>query len=314
MRYLFRLLLKGGCWLWLACPALLLSHPGSAQSLQPFGAAYFQDQYLLNPAMAGTEAGTWDLYAGYRRQWLSVPDGPANQFATGAYGLNSHVGLGLNLYNDQAGLMRTTRVMGTYAYHVQLDGEKQRLLFGLSAGILSRRADNSAIVGDPSDAEITKFNERSTRFDADFGAAYTDGKLTVQAALPAMVSDLRKGQQDEVARTVLFTAVAWRFTLNQEAHGLALTPKLCYRATKGYDNMVDAGADLSVYDGLLDVFGLYHSTGNATFGVGVNVKKTLAITAVYLTPSSSVSSYSHGSFGVSLGLRIGAGAPKTHPK
>lgn len=314
MRQLFRLLTKQGRLLWLACPALLLSGPGSAQSLEPFGAAYFQDQYLMNPAMAAPGAGAWDLYAGYRRQWLSVPDGPANQFATGAYGLNGHVGLGLNLYNDQAGLIKTTRVMGTYAYHVQLDGEKQRLLFGLSAGVLSRRVDNSAIVGDPSDMQITKFNDHSTRFDADFGATYTDGKLSVQAALPAIASDLRKGQPEDVARTILFTALAWRFTFNRQGHGLALTPKFCYRATKGYDNIVDAGADLSVHDGLLDVFGLYHTTGNTTFGVGVNVKKTLAITAVYLTPSSSLSSYSHGSFGVSVGVNIGAGEPKTQSK
>lgn len=307
MKSSFRLPAKAGPALVLACCSLFAATPGFSQSLSPFGAGYFQDQYLLNPAMAGLHTATWDLHAGYRREWISVPDGPANQFLTGTYGINGHVGLGLNLYNDQAGLIRTTRAMGTYAYHVPLNGEKRRLLFGLSAGILSRRVDNSSIIGDPSDAGITKFNNHSLQFDADFGAAYTDGRLTLQTALPGMVSYFRKGQGDAVDRTVLFTAAAWRFTFNKGVNAIGFTPKVCYSVMKGYDNLMDVGADVSLHDNLLDVFGMYHSSKNATLGVGVNVKKTLEIAAIYQTPSSSMSAYSHGSFGVSIGLKTGAG-------
>jgi type IX secretion system PorP/SprF family membrane protein len=278
---------------------------GKAQILNPFGTGYFQDQYLSNPAMAGVSFQTLDLNAGYRKEGTSVPGAPGNQYLTGTYGITDKVGVGLNVYHDQAGLLNTTRAMATYAYHVSLNKKNSKLLLGISAGMLDMRIDHSAINGDQDDPGITKFNDRGLRFDADFGAAFTNGRLTVQGAFPGMVTYFRKDQNDVIDRTVFFSAVSYELSLNKDNHTIGLEPKICYRGIKGYDNILDAGADVSFLDNLFDVFGMYHSSKSATFGAGVNIKKKLNITAVYATGAAALKSYTNGTFEVGVGLRLG---------
>lgn len=306
MRYLkprvFSRLLRVG--LLLLCVAW--ARQGTAQLLYPFGASYFQNRYLSNPAMAGLSPQVLDLNAGYRRESSAFAGSPSNQFLTGDYGLGDRVGLGLNLYNDQAGLIRTTRVMGTYAYHVPLGSDPERLSFGISAGVQSARVDNAAVSGaDQDDPSLAKFNARGTRFDVDFGVAYTDGKLTLESAFPGIATYLRRTETDVIDRTVVFSAASYLFSFNQDANKIRLEPRVDYRVVKGFDNVVDAGARISFLDDLLDVFGMYHTSRNASFGAGVHIQRKLSLVAIYTTPVPAMGSYGAGSFGVSVAVKLG---------
>ena len=78
--------------------------PASYAQLNPLGQAYFQNQYLANPAMAGLGEGL-RVNAGYRQQWTSMPGSPSTQFLTGDYGFKNRVGLGANIYHEKAGLL-----------------------------------------------------------------------------------------------------------------------------------------------------------------------------------------------------------------
>lgn len=282
-----------------------------AQLLYPFGASYFQDRYLMNPAMAGRTDGQWDLDGGYRKESSSVSGSPDNEFLTAAYGISSRIGLGLNLYSDQEGLIRTTRMMGTYAYHVPIDGQLKRLSFGISAGILRSRIDNSAISGaDQDDPAVSKFNEENARFDVDFGTAYTDGKLTVEAAFPGMVTFFKKKQTEAVDRTVAFMAAGYVFGFNPGKNAVTVEPRVDYRVVRGFDNVVDAGADIGFLDGLFDISGIYHTSKNATFGAGVRIGEKLSALALYTTAIPSLGAYSAGDFEVGIGLRLGKPAER----
>jgi type IX secretion system PorP/SprF family membrane protein len=256
--------------------------------LDPFGAAYFQDQYLLNPAMSGLEKKL-NVNLGYRKQWNSIPGGPVNQYVTADYGFNNKVGAGLNLYNDKAGVLFTTRAMGTYSYHVTIN-ENRKVHLGLSAGIVNRRIDNSSLNGEPGDPLLATGSK--TRFDADFGAAYTDKKLTVQAAFPNMVTFFGKTETDAVDKPIFFAAASYKFSLTG-ANDVLLEPKLAFRAVKGYDNIIDAGANI-FFGKNLNVFGIYHTSKNSTFGAGLHLMNKLVITLVYTTATKDIKTYSGG--------------------
>jgi type IX secretion system PorP/SprF family membrane protein len=128
-----------------------------AQS-NPFQSMYFQNRYLANPAMAGIEP-TLNINLGYQQQWNSFPGAPKTQSLTADDGLTDKVGVGLNVNNDQAGLIQTTRILGSYAYHVPLNGEGQKLSFGLSLGINSSSINNSKVNGDVSDDAVQQYNQ-----------------------------------------------------------------------------------------------------------------------------------------------------------
>src|SRR5690606_5521479 len=105
---------------------------GRAQ-LNPLGAQFYGNQYLGNPAMAGITGGL-DLGLNVRRQWSKLPGGPTTQAVTAEYGFE-RVGLGFNASNEKAGLLRRTRAMATYAYHLPI-AETHQLHFGISMGIM----------------------------------------------------------------------------------------------------------------------------------------------------------------------------------
>lgn len=63
-----------------------------------------------------------------------------------------------------------------------------------------------------------------------------------------------------------------------------------------------AGMQLAIAQQQVQLTGLYHSTGSATFGVGMNYKRKYLISGLYTTQTSQLSSYTNGIF--ELNLRV----------
>jgi len=88
--------------------------------------------------------------------------------------------------------LQRTKAVATYAYHLPLNGENQKLNFGASVGIMKEQVDYSGVNGDISDPNITQFNNKGSLFDGDFGVAYTSNKLSVEAAIPNIRSFIKQ--------------------------------------------------------------------------------------------------------------------------
>ena len=284
----------------LATAGLLLSEGASAQ-LNLLNASYYANQYLSNPAMAGTTGGL-NLNLNVRKLWTNVPGSPATQSLSGEYSLN-RVGLGLLLYNETAGLQKQLRTMATYAYHLPITSAST-LSFGLSAGLLAQRLDNTSVSGNPNDVLIGAYNQRKTYFDADFGIAYTNKKLSLQAAVPNLKKKLKRDEVVVTDEGTFYTSVSYRFGLGGQGKALEVEPKVAYRGINGLDNIFDIGAQFALVDRQLLLSAVYHSTKNASLGLGVNIKTNFHINLGYITQTSSLSNYTNGSFEIGLGLRL----------
>jgi len=275
---------------------------GSQAQLNPLSGMYYQNQYMANPAMAGLNKEL-NIGLGYRQQWSSMPGAPTTQSLTGDYGFSNKVGIGLNLYNDKAGLKTSTRVMGTYAYHLPLDVENKKINFGLSLGFMAERLADEDIRGNPNDVSIGQVNERETFIDGDFGIAYTSNKLTVQGAIPNLKNYLKKDHnRNTVDQATFFSAISYKLYLPAVLDGMGIEPKAVYRGVRGHDNMLDIGTNLTLVDESVTLMGMYHSTKSATFGMGVNYKRSVSILGMYTTETSALSSYVNGNF--EIGIRI----------
>ncbi|SMD05554.1 PorP/SprF family type IX secretion system membrane protein [Pedobacter nyackensis] len=286
--------------------ALVLAFAAMSSSvkaqLNPLSAQYFTNQYLINPAFAGAGQGL-KLNGAYRKLWSNVPGSPLTQNLTADYGFNK-VGLGLTVNNESAGLQRQTRVVGSYAYHLPLNSDGQQLHFGVSLGFMSQRLENADIYGNPNDATVAEYNDRKTYLDGDFGVAYTSDKLNVQAAVPNLKSLLKKDVVKLADVATFYTAVSYQINLSKGAEGMDLEPKVAYRGVKGFDNIWDAGAQLSIANKQVMLLSMYHSTKNATFGLGMDYKKKYLISGTYTTQTSALSSYTNGSFELNLRLNL----------
>jgi len=262
--------------------------------LNPLSSQYFQNQYLFNPAMAGLDQG-FNINLDYRKQAIGVNGSPSTQSGTLEYAMNK-VGLGLNVYNDQSGLLRTTRAVVTYAYHLPLGADNQKLNFGLSGGLLNQRIQTSDLVGDAGDATVANFNNKQNYLDGDFGVSYTSNKLTVQGVMPNL--HMLFSDNGTVDKSLFSAAASYKFG---DPKDITLEPKAVFRAIKGATSIVDAGVNLAFNDNLFSLQGMYHSSKDATFGFGIN-KTSFSLLAFYTTNTASLNYNANGD--LELGVRF----------
>lgn len=286
----------------LALLLLIISSSNSYAQLNPLAAQYYNNRFLINPAFAGTSEGL-KLNAAYRKLWSNVPGSPLTQSVTADYG-HGKVGLGLNFYNENAGLQRQTRVTGSYAYHLQLGAQNQQLHFGISLGFMNQRLETSDLYGNPNDPMVGQYNERKTYLDGDFGIAYSSEKLTLQASIPNLKSVLKKDVIKLADVTTFYGAASYKFRISEGAEGMDLEPMIAYRGVKGFDNIFDAGAQLEIANKQVFLMGLYHSSKSATFGLGMDFKRKYMVSGNYTTQTSALSGYTNGSFELNLRLNL----------
>jgi type IX secretion system PorP/SprF family membrane protein len=290
--------------LFILIPVLFLAANVAKAQLNPLSGIYFQNQYLANPAMAGKEKGLI-LNMGFKKQWSSMPGTPQTQAFTAEYGSDKKIALGLNIQTEEAGLIKRSRVMGTYSYVLPLDDDNRKLRLGLSMGLMHDRLMTENIDGETNDVTVSRFNDRGAYLDGDFGVAYTSDKLTIQGAIPNLKGFLGRDDVNGAAdRSLFFTAVSYMFYFPETVDGLWVEPRLGYRSVQGFNNVIDAGADFTVSNGAAHVMVIYHSSQSATFGLGAFVKSFGVITGNYTTSTAAIGGYTSGNFELSLKLNL----------
>ncbi len=272
----------------------------TTSQVDPLGPQYFQNQYLGNPAFAGVDTGL-HLNAAYRKQFKDEPGVPVTMVVTADYAAGKRVGVGLYFYNDKAGMLTNTRVAATYAYHLPLTASgTQQLHFGLSVGLRAEHLDRKALNGDITDPSIGRYNRRDNYFDADFGLAYTSSGLSLQAALPNMIGYFKSDNKGQVNSSTFYTAAGYKIGIGSQL--TSIEPKVCFRGVRGFDNIVDMGANIVFFDNLVNVYGMYHTSKNFTVGAGYNIVNTVGILLSYSSQTAGLSNYLSGNF--ALGIKV----------
>jgi len=277
----------------------------SQAQLDPFQSMFYQNRYLLNPALAGINKGL-NINANYQQQWSAFPGTPKTTELTGDISATDKVGVGLNVNDDESGIIRTTRIVGSYAYHLRLNEvNDQHLSFGLSLGMNNSRVDYSRVQGDPTDGEIAQYNQLKPYIDGDIGAAYTDSHWLISGTLPNLSATLLKTSDSrfDADQLQFVGAVAYKFGLASEYNAFTFEPLAAYRIVKGYNNIFDAGVNLGITNYGVNVQLMYHTNQNISAGVGLDLK-TVMLIFNYNFESGSLSSYTNGAFEIGMKFHV----------
>ena len=282
------------------CFILVLSQNAVAQ-LKPSNAIYFFNEFLVNPAMASRNE-KMNATFGFRQQLSSFAGAPKSQSLAADYSLSARAGLGLKFNNDEAGLLKQTSVAATYAYHLPLN-EQDRLSFGISVGIKNDKLNETGVSGDLNDPDVVNVNQRKTFIDTDFGVVYSLKALTLQAVFPNMIGVLKDNRNLESDYALFFSAISYKVQTNFGQ----FEPKAVFRGVKGFKNIVDVGTNFifeSSNDNELNIFGMYHSSKNASVGFGLTFNKNFRINSSYTMSTTELSGNSAGDFELGLGLKL----------
>jgi len=108
-----------------------ISNQSNAQQYSEY-TQYMFNPVVFNPAYTGSR-GLISMRAIYRNQWTGLEGAPRTiNFGIHSPFRESNAAIGLWLENDEIGFTQTTRVNGTFAYHIPMG--KAKLSLGLNGG------------------------------------------------------------------------------------------------------------------------------------------------------------------------------------
>ncbi|GHT21877.1 membrane protein [Bacteroidia bacterium] len=166
---------------------LMLCSAMSGQQTQSY-TQYMFNRYLLNPAACASNGYT-TVGLTVKDQWTGLKGAPSNQVLSaqirwpknGVFGTRGsstafgyaqgNVGVGISLFNDTRGAIRTTGGQITYAYHFEI--ETGQLSLGLALNMFQLYIDRNNLVTEHPDAYLNGAKLNTLIPDALFGVHYT---------------------------------------------------------------------------------------------------------------------------------------------
>lgn len=156
--------------------AVFFTSIATSQEGLPIYTDYLTDNYyLIHPSMAGA-ANCAKVRLTARQQWFGQDDAPKLLTVSG----NSRIGdtpsaIGGIMFTDKNGYHSQSGAYFTYAHHLMFsrtEVDLNMLSFGLSAGFIQYKLDETTFLSDGFDPAISGTVESATNFNIDFGFSY----------------------------------------------------------------------------------------------------------------------------------------------
>lgn len=128
--------------------------------------------------------------------------------------------------------------------------------------------------------------------------SYTDDHITIQGALINLFSYFKNFDNTSSDVATYYAAAAYRFTFDGTVN--SIEPQLSIQGVKQFNSIADLGVRMTMFNHLLSIYGMAHSTGTFSAGVGINYKSILMIELSYLSQTSGLRNYTNGSYEASL--------------
>lgn len=279
----------------------------------PLFSQYQFNQYLYNPAVAGSEASV-EARLVQRYQWRGITDAPRT-FNVNAYGpiQGQKMGVGGMVYSDIAGPTRRTGFQGSYSYHLQLNDE-MRIGFGLGLGIDQYIVDGTQVrLDEIDDPALQNYRGSSYEFNAKFGIYFYADKYYAGLSIPQIVPDRINVFQSTTNMSKLedhyILNGGYKFDIGSD---FQIEPALLLR----WKSPAPLQADVSVwayYKEMVWIGVTYRTDDAISFGLGYKFQDILMIGYSYDYTTSYLSSFSKGSHEIMLGFKFNSSKGEENP-
>jgi type IX secretion system PorP/SprF family membrane protein len=270
---------------------------------------FFINPYSINPSYAGIE-GRGALFFAYRKQWADIEGAPS--IVNFAFHAPTKLGLnyGLNLANDSRGILKTSSVMFTGGYTVNIDKNKF-IRFGISAGAASNAVNTDEFENplyDPNDPVLTKLLDKNMYLIGNAGLSIHLKSFHFGAALPniftpAYVSTEAFSVNEVQPFQSLLIHASNRFYFAKDKH--VFEPYLIYRMNKDLPGQFEAAGVLHL-NHILWVGGSYKQDFGISALGGIKLQNFLLIGGSYSLKNTGINELGSPSFEIQLGYIFGA--------
>ena len=154
---------------------LVIVQSVSAQQLASVS-QYMENKYVFNPAVAGSLSYS-PLALTYKRDWTGIDDAPTTQMISAHFLATDNVGLGGKIFNYSTGKLSKMGIEGTYAYHIKMGSNGDKLSLGLSLQLYQFFLNKSQLtLEEPGDDVMLFGSDKLITPDAAFGVYYYNDK------------------------------------------------------------------------------------------------------------------------------------------
>jgi len=264
---------------------------------------YMFNKLVLNPAYAGTRETISATVVG-RRQWTGLDGGPETATFTVHGPLrNRKVGLGLYVYTDQLGPMKSYGIMTTYSYIIQV-GQKGKLSFGLQAGIKHTDIDWS-LISMPDNNDLIQNAQVKKKLvpDVNFGLYYYTDKFYVGLSSKHLIEEdfiVVETEDKDVYATLLRHFYGMAGVAIPLGDRLVLKPSTLVKYVKNAPVQVDLNLNLLI-NKVLWIGASYRTERTAVFLAELIVSQKLRIGYSYDVFLNDLHQYTQGSHEIMLG-------------
>jgi len=279
---------------------------------RPQYALYFQNNYVLNPAITGIEDFT-DAKLSYRKQWVGINGSPVTSYFSIQGPINDatkpHAGLGALIVGDKTGPDSRLTFNGSYAYHIHLSGELRASL-GISAGVTQYTLNTNELnfdqYGGSYDPAVPLNRASQYIPDLMLGVWVYSQNFYVGGALNQIIpSKLSFGtnltSNLEKLRPHTFITGGIKIPMGED---LNFTPSIMIK----YISPAPVSYDFNGKFLYRDIFWLGGSIRRGdgfSLAAGINISTLINIGYAYDYTTSALQNYTSGSHEIILGLQLG---------
>lgn len=281
-----------------AIAALALCTVVAKAQNEPIIAHYMYHAQVFNPAVVGN---TNDIHISLlaRQQWVGFKEAPSTQLLD-AYGYIAKIrsGVGLVVIHDMLGKERSVSARVSYAYAQRL-GDKARLSFGLSVGLLSRSVRGGELIYQE-DADQSGIYNNATKLKPYLGLGLEFSGYNTTLGFSITHLDQSQGNSTVFKIPRHYMAYAkYSWDVNEKFN---LTPGVFVRSSV-YTTQAEININATFRKRI--VAGLIYRTTNAAGALlGVHIWKGLFASYSYDFDFGTLRSYQTGSHEVNISYRI----------
>ncbi len=265
---------------------------------------YFINSYLYNPSYLAKDGHT-ELYLNFRKGWSGFDGAPKTATLNLQVPLNYKTAVGINIFNDQAGVLHTNTGLISFSYQIYLGqsiSTVHKIGFGISAGF-SNSGINLSKINNPDVPASTKSS--TSGIDGQFGLNYQFKNLIFGFALPRILKSKLVSENnfnspglDPLQNTI--TSLSYNFILNQR---ISIEPFVLYRTEENGPSQIELLGVLKI-DDVAWVGGAFRQDyGTAAF-LGFKIKEKIKLGYAYEFAPHQVTSLGGGTHEIQLIVRL----------
>lgn len=293
MKKIFALLVVAGSYL-----------TSSSQQLH-FTSLYLQHNAMYNPGAAGI-ANNDMIGVSYRSMWSYFPGNPRTFMVYGDANLEKlKSGIGAYAYRDETGATSRTGLQLAFSKHIVSQDGKNRVGLGIELRGLQYAIDKTklSILGnDP----VLSGAENKFGFDAGAGAYFSNGKLSIGAAVSQLIQS--KLELASVPNSTQGGKLYRHYVLNanykwQTGENIYLVPHAMVRFIEHSPTEYEGGVILNYQEKLWWGLG-YRYRQSLTFQAGLKILQRISLGYAYDYYNTPMGFFQNGSGAHEVGLRF----------